>query len=90
MADPTEDDPATPDATLEDRRRPGRVDYQNAHMIPLLRGEPPNADTATAEADAASKVWWTTDDLAVAHGVIIGAALGTAIWAGIGVIWYFM
>ena len=89
VADPTEDDRATPDATSEDRRRPGRVDYHNSHMIPLLRGEPPNSDTATAEADAAPKVWWT-DDLATARGIVIGVAIGTAVWVGIGVIWYFV
>ena len=35
VADATVDDRSPPDVTLTDRRRPGRVDYQDAQLIAL-------------------------------------------------------
>ena len=41
MADtPTDDNSTSRSATLRDRRRPGRVDYENPHLIALLRSHP--------------------------------------------------
>jgi hypothetical protein len=70
------------DATPADRRRPGRVDYQDAQLVALLRGEPTDANPATTEVDAVPKVQWT-DDLSPARGILIAMPIGAAIWAAI-------
>ena len=88
MADPTEDDRLPPDATLTDRRRPGRVDYQDAQLIALLRDQPTKTNPASAE-DAVPKVRWT-DDLSPARGILIAVPIGAAVWAVIVLaIWCF-
>jgi hypothetical protein len=88
-----EDDRATLDLTVTDRRRPGRADYQEAHLIALLRGEPTNANSATAEGNAVPKVRWTDDlspDLSPARGLLIGLPIGAAMWAAIiFAVWHF-
>ena len=89
MADAIEDDHLPLDTVLPDRRRPGRVDYQDAQLVALLRGEPTNTDPATVEVDAVAKVRWT-DDLSLARGILIGVPIGTAMWAGIVLgLWFF-
>jgi hypothetical protein len=80
VADPTEDDSPTPDATLTDRRRPGRVDYQDAQLLALLRDQPTKTNPASAEVGAVPKVRWT-DDLSPARGILIAVPIGAAIWA---------
>jgi hypothetical protein len=88
MADAIEDDRATLDLTLADRRRQGRTDYQNAHLIALLRGQ--LLDINPAEAEANPKAL-SVDDLAPARGIILGVSIGTAMWAGIAfAVWHFM
>jgi hypothetical protein len=90
LADPTEENCPLPDATLADRRRPGRADYENTHLIALLRDQPTIAPPTTAEVDAVPKVRWI-DDLSTARGILIGAPIGAAIWAMILVaIWLFL
>jgi hypothetical protein len=83
VADATEDDRPPLDATLTDRRRPGRADYENAHLIALLRDQPTIADPTTAEVDAILKVRRWDDDLSSARGILIGVPIGAAIWAAI-------
>ncbi len=87
VADAIEDDRPPLDATLTDRRRPGRRDYQNAHLIALLRGQSPITDPAKAEALRKAQ---SVDDLAPARAVVIGVPIGAAIWAAIFAIWSFM
>jgi hypothetical protein len=90
MADAIEDDRPTLDLTLADRRRQGRTDYQNAHLIALLRGQSLNIDPAKAEVDGAPKAL-SVDDLVPARGIIIGSSIGTAMWAAIVLaVWHFI
>ena len=91
MADPTEDDRASLAATLADRRRPGRVDYQNAQLIPLLRGDLTHIDPVTAEMDAVSRMRWV-DDLSPARGILVAVLItliGATIWAVTCLIWHY-
>lgn len=88
MADVTEDDRPPFDLTLADRRRQGRTDYQNAHLIALLRGQSLDIDPAEAETNPKAL---SVDDLAPARGIIIGVPIGTAMWATIAfAVWHFM
>jgi hypothetical protein len=88
VADATEDDRSPPDVTLTDRRRPGRVDYQDAQLIALLRGQSLDVEPAKAEANPKAL---SVDDLAPARGIIIGVSIGTAMWAvAIFAVWYFI
>jgi hypothetical protein len=89
MTDATEDDRPPLDATLTDRRRPGRVDYQDAQLLALLRDQPTKPNPASAEAGAVPKVRWT-DDLSPARGILIAIPIGAAMWAVICAIWYFL
>lgn len=88
MADVSEDDHRSFDLTLADRRRQGRTDYQNAHLIALLRGQSFDIDPAEAEANPKAL---SVDDLAPARGIILGVFIGTAMWAAIVfAVWHFM
>jgi hypothetical protein len=80
MAEASVDDRPPRDVTLSDRRRPGRTDYQNAHLIALLRGRSLN------QVDGQS-----VDDLAPARAAVVGVSIGAAMWAvAIFAMWYFM
>jgi hypothetical protein len=89
MVDRTENErPPFEIVRLIDRRRPGRVDYQNPDLVHLLRGE---ADTATVPdqsvgdlADVETGI--EADSLAAARGVGTGTLVGAFIWtiAGLG------
>ena len=89
MADAVEDDRLPFGVTLADRRRPRRVDYQDAQLVALLRGEPIDTIPATAEVDAVPNVR-RTDDLSPARGILIAVPIGTAMWAAICAICYFI
>jgi hypothetical protein len=82
MAEGTEDDRPPLDATLTDRRRPGRVDYQDAQLLALLRDQPTKTNPASAEVGAVPTVRWT-DDLSPARGILIAVPIGAAIWAAV-------
>lgn len=88
VADTLEDDRPPLDVTATDRRRPGRVDYQDAQLIALLRDQPTITNPATAEVDADSEV--VANDLSPARGILIGLPIGAAMWAVICGIWYFL
>ena len=92
MADAAERDRPPLDVTLADRRRPGRVDYQDARLIALLRDQSLIVDPARAEADAAFPSVLPVDPGEdAAHGTVIGAIIGASMWAGvIFAIWHFM
>jgi hypothetical protein len=90
VADATEDNRPPDDATLTDRRRPGRMDFQNARLIALLRGRSRLTDTAKAKVDAAPKTL-LVDDLDPARGIGVGVLIGAAMWAAIMfAVWYFL
>ena len=84
----SEDDRPPLDATFVDRRRQGRVDYQDAQLIPLLRGEPTSTNPAREEVVGVQKVRWT-DDLSAGRAILIAVPIGTIIWAMLCAIWYF-
>ena len=83
MAEATVDDRPPLDATLSDRRRPWRVDYQDAQLTALLRGEPTNTNPAIPNLPPA-------DDLSPARGILIGLPIGGAMWMVVSASWYFM
>ncbi len=74
-------------ATLKDRRRLGRADYQDPHLIALLRGQPVT-DTIPAGAEAAQTLPLgdmrvDEDCLDVSRGILNAAVIGVAMWAAI-------
>jgi hypothetical protein len=79
--------------TLTDRRRQGRVNYQNPHLIALLRkpDQEPREDTPPVEPIAQqplAEVDENPDSLAPARGLFVGIVLGTGLWVtGALVIW---
>ena len=56
VADILEDDRPPLAVTPVDRRRAGRVDYQDAQLLALLREQPTITNPATAEVDADREV----------------------------------
>ena len=73
--------------TLADRRRLGRVDYQNPHLIDLLRGRgeaPPPGEPAEAPADAGADE--DPDSPAPARGIVLGMLIGSGLWIAGGLI----
>jgi hypothetical protein len=81
VSDTIEDKSASHGATLEDRRRPGRADYQNPHLIPLMRGDPV-ADAITAPAAATLTLpREDTRDGELGRGILNAMLIGAAIWA---------
>jgi len=87
-----EDDRLSPaDATLTDRRRPGRADYENANLIALLRDPSLITNPATTEVDATAPQALSVDDLAPARGILTGLLGGVATWAAIVIaLWNFL
>jgi hypothetical protein len=79
--------------TLRDQRRPGRPEFVDPNLIPLMRGEAPLvADTLpeTVEAGDLVAVPDRKAALNAARGIGLGVGLGTLIWCGIGVaFWYY-
>ena len=65
---------------LPDRRRPGRRDYQDRHLIAVLRGQPPVINSGTQ----------SVDDLAPARALIVGVSMGAACAAIMFAVWQFM
>jgi hypothetical protein len=63
-----------------ERRRPGRVEYANPHLVRLLRHAA--ATPITADADAAHRSRRAADNLAAARGIGVSALLGAMAWAG--------
>jgi hypothetical protein len=80
VADTVEDVRAPLDVPLTDRRSPGRRDYQNAHLIALLRSRSLTVDPGEVEVAPRAQ---SVDDLAPVRAVVVGVSIGTAMWAGI-------
>jgi hypothetical protein len=74
-------------ATRTDRRRPGRVDYDNPYLVDLLRHV--GTDTqASGAADEPEPAEANVDGLAPARGLLLGSLIGAAAWIAIGLtIW---
>jgi hypothetical protein len=75
-------------ATLADRRRPGRVDFQNPNLIDLLRkpGDAPlPAEPEPAVPDAEFDEMDEGDVLAPSRGLFLGMMLGAGLWVAGGV-----
>ncbi len=70
-------------AASKDRRRPGRPDHANPHLIPLLRTTETEAAAAPGTADELPE-----NTLAPVQGLIFGLALSVPLWAAIGgIVW---
>jgi hypothetical protein len=61
-----------------ERRRAGRVNFANPHLIALLRGKTPTGDTIDAPNRAAER-----DDLGPAKGIMLAAAVSAVIWGAV-------
>lgn len=76
---------ATP-AGIKDRRRPGRNNQVNPHLIPLLR-DPATADIPASlpgEVEAPP----LGDGIVPAQGIVFGLALSVPVWVWVaGVVW---
>jgi len=91
MADPIDRESDTvAAASVLDRRRPGRFDYHNLHLIALLRRDrvalaqtPTHADVVADPTDR--RMRFAGDDLAAARGIGLAAGLGSLFWAGVAV-----
>jgi hypothetical protein len=89
-------------ALLSDRRRANRKDYQNPHLIALLRGrravEPGGVEAEAApvpEATPEAPDGQTNDEdqgssLTSARGVAFGLLFGATLWALIALLWYLL
>lgn len=84
--------------TFRDQRRPGRPEFVDPALIPLLRRQPqptPNPMSEVVDPGEVSteEVFVEPDrraTLSAARGICLGVALGSVIWAGIGVgFWYY-
>jgi hypothetical protein len=78
--------------TLRDKRRPGRPEFADPTLIPLMRGEAPLVgDTLPEPAEAGDLAVepGRRTTLSAARGICLGVALGSLIWGGIGAaFWY--
>ena len=66
-------DDVAADIAVTDRRRPGRIEYDNPHLINLLRaapGRPPALHRSPLEADS----------LAAARGMALSSIAGAMMW----------
>jgi hypothetical protein len=77
---PVPDESRPAEAGAAERRRPGRRDYANPHLIALLRHDQdaPAVDAGHPEAAPDREA---DSDLAPARGIAVGVILGAALWA---------
>lgn len=77
--------------TLTDRRRPGRVDFQNPHLVELLRDServPPPVEPAEELAEAGIDAYEDEDPLRPARGILLGIVIASGLWgAGALAVW---
>jgi hypothetical protein len=86
--------PVDAGTTLTDRRRPGRVDFQNPHLVGLLRdsGEPLlPAEAEERLAEPAIDADEHDDPLGPARGILLGMLIASGMWVagGLAVWWLF-
>ena len=79
-----EDDDVTPSpdspSTKDERRRPGRVNYRNPHLIRLLRGELPIKPPEEEEPFNDDEGDKDTDDLRIFKGLLNSIWISLIIW----------
>ncbi len=88
MADRTQSKAAP--VTINDRRRPGRVDYRHPHLIRLLRSgaSPDGKEETTASIDLDPKLEREPSEFAPIRGMVIGIGFSAPCWAAlVGVMW---
>ena len=77
--------------TLMDRWRAGRVDYQNPHLVGLLRDSDrvPLPDEPAGElADSGFDAYEDEDPLRPARGILLGIVMASGLWgAGALAVW---
>lgn len=77
----------TVEEPLVERRRPGRIEYSNPHVIALMRA-PTTIDSGAVEIstsfDHADTEAEDSDNLAPAKGILTGLLLALPLWALIG------
>lgn len=74
---------------LRDRRRPGRVDYNNPDLVALLRDA--SHPAATQDPADSSIVFPSEDALGPARGIALGVVVSGLAWAVIvGSIWILL
>ncbi len=69
--------------TLTDRRRPGRVDYENPHLVELLRDSdrvPPPGEPAEELVGSGIDAYEDEDPLRPARGILLGIAIASGLW----------
>ncbi len=78
--------PAAADG-IPDRRRPGRVEYTNPHLIALLRRQPqqdqPDPATASETHPSDLRENRNCDDLSASAGIGLAVLLSFVAWAGL-------
>ena len=74
---PPEPDPAAP-TTLPDRRRPGRIETDNPHLIALMRSAGRAALPEIADDLPGAPV--EEDDLGPARGIGLAVGIGVLLW----------
>lgn len=77
---------------LSDRRRPGRIDFQNPHLLHLLRSGS-SSDEAPPELDASFFAEHSKrggNSLSAARGILIGCAISASLWVAAGLAIHFL
>jgi hypothetical protein len=73
--------------TTPDRRRPGRLDYDNPHLIALLRRQPnadqPPPNTAPETGFSDLREGHDRNNLSAAAGIAVAVALSSVAWASV-------
>jgi hypothetical protein len=73
-------------AVLEDRRRPGRVDYDNLSLIEMLRQQPANGTAESTEAVEDASLC-----LIPARGIVFAVLMSAVIWCALAsVVWLLL
>ena len=97
MNDPTETQSGAP--VDLDRRRPGRADYRDPHLISMLRGEPLTEQVTTDENGAEELAQFAPKhdasgckgSLTAARGTVNALMIGAILWAVIGLLlWHLL
>jgi hypothetical protein len=74
-------------AVTRDLRRPGRREFVDPALIPLLRDQGPPVADFVPEPVNLSEIYiepGRRTTLATSRGILLGMALGTLTWAGVG------
>jgi hypothetical protein len=87
-------EPTDPTLAVADRRRANRRDYDNPHLIALLREKPPEQMAHIAASTAPYDGFDDNDHLAPARGIGLTVLLSIPLWgalaAAIWMVWRFL